>query len=204
MTLPSELPRPDQLKLWMRSMAVLDAVLSPEWEYRYYSFNARWSDSEEMGSVRNGSGDETFVLFNSAGCYMKGFAHEYPTQYEPQQFYKDVPSEFMEAVTEPAFSADQINYCYWYLGKVGKWESSIPTEKLDKEIFFLLQDLNGRPATYKEFAADYFEVDVDVDIVKSIYLGDAITESMAMSLNPATDFAGLIEELVTIGYPFEK
>ena len=33
-------------------MAMLDAILSPEWDCRYYSFNAGWSPDEQMGSMR--------------------------------------------------------------------------------------------------------------------------------------------------------
>jgi hypothetical protein len=39
-------------------MAILEAVLSPEWEHRYHSFNDHWSEKESMASMRNGSGDE--------------------------------------------------------------------------------------------------------------------------------------------------
>jgi hypothetical protein len=41
-----------------RSLAMLDAILSPEWEYRYYSFNAAWGPAQELASMRNGSGDD--------------------------------------------------------------------------------------------------------------------------------------------------
>lgn len=66
----------NRLKALFQSLATLDAIMSPEWEYRYYSFNSKWAKGEQMGSMRNGSGDELFVLFNHAGCFIKGFAHE--------------------------------------------------------------------------------------------------------------------------------
>jgi len=47
----------------MQSLATLDAIYSPEWEYRYYSYDSNWGEGEEMGSIRNGSGD-TFLLFS--------------------------------------------------------------------------------------------------------------------------------------------
>ncbi|MFJ8870360.1 hypothetical protein ACIRD6_31970 [Streptomyces sp. NPDC102473] len=36
---------------------MLDAILSPGWESRHYSFNVGWADGEEMALMRNGSGD---------------------------------------------------------------------------------------------------------------------------------------------------
>jgi hypothetical protein len=46
-----------------RSLAILDAILSPDWKGRYYSFNAGWADDddddgEEAASMCNRSGDE--------------------------------------------------------------------------------------------------------------------------------------------------
>ena len=68
----------DALRRLMQSIAMLDAILSREWEFRYFSFNRRWSPGEQMGSLRNGQGDHYFALFNAAGCWLKGFDHEAP------------------------------------------------------------------------------------------------------------------------------
>jgi hypothetical protein len=46
---------------------MLDAIMSPEWEWRYYSFDSRWGPGEEMASMRNGSGDAYSIVFSSAG-----------------------------------------------------------------------------------------------------------------------------------------
>jgi hypothetical protein len=35
---------------------MIEAVVCPEWQYRYYSFNAGWAPGEEMASMRNGMG----------------------------------------------------------------------------------------------------------------------------------------------------
>ena len=59
----SFLPDVEQLRRLLQSMAMLDAILCPEWDLRYYSFNARWADGEQMGSMRDGCGDDLFVHF---------------------------------------------------------------------------------------------------------------------------------------------
>jgi len=48
-----------------QSIAMLDAILSPDRDMRYYSFNAAWSAKEQMASMSNGGGDEYFILFNA-------------------------------------------------------------------------------------------------------------------------------------------
>jgi len=60
-----------------KTLAALDLILSPDWQYRYYSFNTAWSPSEQMASMRDGCGDEWWMVFNSNGCAaLKGLAHE--------------------------------------------------------------------------------------------------------------------------------
>src|SRR5688572_188730 len=85
----SALPDISSLKRLSQSLAVLDAILSPEWEYRYYSFNAHWNDGESVASMRNGQGDHYFCLFNAAGVILKGYCHEIP-----KPMYRDVPPQF--------------------------------------------------------------------------------------------------------------
>jgi hypothetical protein len=60
------------LRRLLQSMAMLDAIVEPKPEYRYYSFNAHWAQGEMMGSMNNGSGDEFFALFTGHGAFLKG------------------------------------------------------------------------------------------------------------------------------------
>lgn len=61
----SDMPGVDTLERLSQSVAMLDAILSPQWDYRYFSFHAVWDTSmnERMASMRNGSGDEYFLVF---------------------------------------------------------------------------------------------------------------------------------------------
>ena len=72
------LPDIRTLRRLTRSLAMLDAVLSPEWEYRYHSFDSHWAPGELMASMRNGQGDDWFSLFTSSGVVLIGLDHEAP------------------------------------------------------------------------------------------------------------------------------
>ncbi|MFF2525470.1 hypothetical protein [Streptomyces liangshanensis] len=72
------LPAIADLRDLCRSLAMLDAILSPEWESRYHSFAADWAEGEEMASMRDGSGDDYSIVFSAARAYMRGFGHESP------------------------------------------------------------------------------------------------------------------------------
>jgi hypothetical protein len=106
----SALPDVNRLRALLQSLAMLDAILSPEWESRYYSFNSRWAESEQMGSMRCAEGDDFHALFNASGCFFKGFAHESemtPYKANPKQVWPgvldSVPDEFASCLREPAF-----------------------------------------------------------------------------------------------------
>ena len=71
-----------------------------------------------MGSMRNGSGDEFIALFNSAGCFIKGFAHESrmtPYRVKPPEVWSGlfdaIPDEFTAGKNEPAFSMENVTFC---------------------------------------------------------------------------------------------
>lgn len=72
----AHLPKPKEMQKCCKSLAVLDAILSPEWEYRYYSYNTHWNTAEAVFQMQDGSGDAFFILFQPDGAVINGFAHE--------------------------------------------------------------------------------------------------------------------------------
>src|SRR5262245_3584600 len=144
-------------------MAMLDAILSAEWQSRSYSCNSAWNSGEQMGSMRDGSGDHFFAHFGPAGCWLKGFAHEYPmTPYReaPARVWPGVidaiPAEFTCCLREPAFSVEDVTFCIWRAYGDRTWRVGpilFPAGHTDPDgSEFLLSPLNGQPQTYREWA----------------------------------------------------
>ena len=73
--LPS-LAGPKKIQGLCQSISALEAILMPDWQYRYYSYNRKWTEAEEFCGMRNGSGDEVLMLFSKHGTVINGFAHE--------------------------------------------------------------------------------------------------------------------------------
>ena len=67
-------PSPQELNKRCKSLATLEAILSPDWEFRYYSYQISWSESEELCEMRDGEGDHLFILFSPDGVCLNGFA----------------------------------------------------------------------------------------------------------------------------------
>ena len=199
----SSFPAPSRLKQIMQSMATLDAIISPEWEYRYYSFNSAWSAREMMGSMRNGSGDDLFALFSASGAFVKGFSHEQWEDFPIDEAYREVPTCFAQAVSEPAFSPEQVTFCCWYAEVRGLWEeASIPPfDREENGSAWMLSEIDGDASKYVEFAKEYYEIDINEAAVRSVYLHVPMTIELATSLNAEIDFSILMSDLVEIAYP---
>jgi len=207
------LPGIVQLKRLSQSLAALDAVMSPEWEYRYFSFNSRWADEEMMASMRDGSGDEYFILFNSQGAIMKGFAHESPMSpwsNQPERVWPgvldSVPAEFAEFLTEAAFSMEETTFCIWRRNDDDSWQTGeiqYPEEPDPDGSDDLLFALDGDPESYKEFAENYYERSIDLSAVQSIYQHQPMTIEIAKTLNPEVELESLRSDLEEIEYQFD-
>src|SRR5262249_52742034 len=63
--LAARLPAVGVVRRWSQSLAMLDAIMSPEREYRYFSFDSESGPGQSLVSMRDGSGDEYSITFTS-------------------------------------------------------------------------------------------------------------------------------------------
>jgi hypothetical protein len=197
----SRLPDPERLRRTLQSMAMLDAILCPDWQYRYYSFNSTWAPGEEMGSMRDGSGDHFFAHFSHAGCWLKGFVHECPLC---PGVLTAVPEEFAVCLNEPAFCLQDVTFCIWKRHVDLTWQigaGSSPVDLRDDGSERLLTPLDGQPETYQEWAVDYYERNVEITAVEHVYRLEPLTPEVVTRLNPELSVVELAAEIQEIGYP---
>jgi hypothetical protein len=195
------LPAISELRRITQSLAMLDAILSPEWEYRYYSFNDAWSASEAMASMRNGSGDDWFLLFSADGAAMKGFAHEFAEGMAlPKNIQVQVPSDFASFLNEPAFSMDDVTFCYWRRANDSAWHkvSGGPAEDGADE---MLACIAQGPPGYQAWAEAYYEMPVALDAVTAVFAHQPLDRAMLLALNPEAEMDFILGEAHEIGYP---
>lgn len=207
----AQLPEPLALKRLTKALAMLDAIVEREWEYRYYSFNSKWSDCEEMASMRNGQGDSWYCVFSPSGVFLKGFDHEStmsPWNRENELVWPgvldSVPAVFEPSATEPAFSIGETTYCVWRENGEKEWkvgQISFPDEDDPDGSAWMLSILDGNPLTYKEWAEDYYDRPISVDAIKQIYEGTPLTPALVHELNPAIEFESVVADAAEIGYP---
>ena len=225
------LPDIDGLRRLSQSLAMLDAIIQPEWQFRYHSFNAHWGHNEMMGSMRNGSGDDYFILFNRAGAIIKGYAHEstmasYVDDGRPHWpgVLDQVPQEFVRALAEPAFAFGSTSFCIWRLYSESAWSiGDISFPAVDQTQYqhlsgsirevveswardhdgseHMLFRLDDYPMTYKTWAAEYYGREVPLAVIERLYRHEPLTNTLVAALNPALSLAVLQSDIREIGYP---
>jgi hypothetical protein len=200
----SGLPDINQLRRLMQSLAALDAVLSPEWQYRYFSFNIHWASGDQLGSMRNGQGDDLFAVFDAAGCWIKGFNLESAeASREPSNLvtmFTGLPKSFERHLSQPAFSIADTTFSIWREFGSPSWSSHRSRDRNDGS-GNLLQLFDGKPETYRDWAESYYEVEVSINCVNSVYAHQIFDAELLTSLNPGADPAALCKDLDEIGYP---
>ncbi|MGY5058762.1 hypothetical protein ACWDFR_32680 [Streptomyces sp. 900105755] len=196
-----------------RSIALAEALLNPE-GYRYYSYDAHWSETEEVFSMRNGSGDEYDVVFSPVGAYLRGFDHE-----SPMSPYVDgavwpgildsVPEAFAAQVDEPAFTDDgipSVTFCLWRGTGDREWHAGridFPGGHPDPDGsgWMLSLLMNPGPGAFRSFAEDYYERPVDLEAIRHVFEERPLTPEIVARLNPLASFADVSKEAELMGYP---
>lgn len=160
-----------------------------------------------MASMRNGSGDEWFLLFCPSGAILKGFNHESPMA-EPGKTWEsvlsDVPAVLGPCLNQPAFALEDTSFCIWRTPGDDQWRKgniSYPSGADPDGSADLLSILDSNPTTYQQWAEEYYEVEVSLMAVEHIYRHDPLTAEIVAHLNADLTIDDLTDDISVIGYP---
>jgi len=199
------LPDTKKLKSICKAISVLDAILSQEWEYRYYSYNNKWSDHEEFFEMRDGAGDQMLVLFTQNDSVINGFAHEYK-QPDKQKLTEKLPSIFNDFIFGEPVNSIGTTFCLW-TSEQKTWQTG-QLENFEDNSEEMLNIFDGNPQTYIDWAAEYFEESykesgIPLETVEKIYSGQTLTKNIVLTIvEELEDWEQLEADLKEIGYPY--
>jgi hypothetical protein len=183
----------ENLRQKMKALALLDAIIEQEWQYRYFSYNTNWSDTEEMGSLRDGCGGEWFLWLSGELAGYKCLSPEDGLMHDLQAAKVAAPSGYNSFISEPAFSMDQAT-CIWYLEN-SKW---VKHGKTANWLISLEAISSWEARDYQSWATEYYERDINIGAVEKIFAGQ-FSEEIANALNPEVEIDVLQSELPEIG-----
>ena len=226
--LAQRLPDPRDVHRIALAIAALDVVLCSDWEERCFLFDPTWDDGEEYASMRNGAGDSYHIVFSDAGVVIRGFAHESDLSPWARDggdvapgVLDDFPPPLRYVIDEPAFNASdedpdaaleelgrgegwtdppiELTCCFWCVAPDDVWCAGPVTDD-GGAAELLAVVLHGGPDGYRDFARDYYEVELGAE-VDAVYRHEPMTAAMIEAINPAADASDVLTELAEIGYP---
>jgi len=203
----TDLPDAASLQRLCKALAVLDAINSPEWEYRYYRYDTLWGEGEESFEMSDGEEDQMLILFRKEGCVINGYA-DGADQPDKAQVTRGLPEAFDEFVFGEPVSSIGTTFCLWYTPAHG-WQTGVLDPDAEDSSEDLLFIFDGKPETYVEWATEYYDEDenkkpLDPAIVAQIYQGETLTKAMVLGLvNDVEDWALLETDLQEIGHPYD-
>ena len=199
------LPTAADLQRQCKALAALDAINSPEWEYRYYSYNPTWGEQEQLLEMRDGEGDQMLVLFRPEGCVINGFLAGYD-QPDKAQLTRGLPAAFADFMFGEPVSSIGTTFCLWYTPAQG-WQHG-PLASEDDGSEELLYIFDGQPATYAGWATEYYTDETDkkpvtAAAVAPVYQLHPLTKADVLALvDEVADWTLLATDLQEIGYPY--
>ena len=191
----NDLPSVDNLRRKLQAMAMLDAIIMPEWEYRYFSFNNNWDGEgkEMMASMRDGSGNGFFINFTDYGIIGKVYYREISSNLA--QDIAAIPSVFSSFLNEPAFNILKTTFFFWRSNTDNDWFVS-PSKSYEYPLLGLLA---GGAREYKCWAEEYFEISIDTIANEAIFNNLDINPDNMLAINPDVnleDIKGDISEIL--------
>ena len=217
--LAARLPAIAVVRRWSQSLAVLDAIVCADWEYRYFCFDEEFGPGQALASMRNGSGDEYSITFTSDGAFLRGFDHESPLspfiQTPPAPWpglLTGLPAALATTAEEPAFALDGVpvvTVALWRLAGDAQWhhgQIAYPraweNEYADPDgSDWLFAQLDGRAESYLQYAGEYFERQLPAEAVTAVMEHRPLTAALVRALNPERSPHDLAADLNRIGYP---
>jgi hypothetical protein len=188
------LPSIEDVRKTSQGLALVDAIIMPEWEYRYFSFDNKWSEdgSEMMASMRDGSGAEYFLHFSEQGLVGKVLSEKLLDDYS--SYLDGIPNCFLDFKNESAFNLDNATFFFWKKVTDKNWHTS--PSNINK--FPLLGFIVNGVSEYHSWAEEYYEKDIDKSVLIDVFTSLSISSDQLSILNSDLTMEDIKDDILEI------
>jgi|GEM_PF-2418307 len=209
----SALPTPEALYKTCQSLAMLDAILDPAGNFRYFGFDQYWDDQQAMAEMRDGNGSHYFIMLSNmkdeTPPYAVGKLFAKPltqTASAPDITTIANNAPLRDFLDEESFAHQEASLYFYQLATESTWSATPAIENIP-----FLGFLAHKEQAYIPWARDYYqpdfepdsEITIDEQIVADIFAHKPLNKDMVQRLNPLVNIAQLVEDILDIGYPVD-
>lgn len=198
----------EQLKKILIKLAALNIILCDEEWLRYHRYTKEWSKDVDQAEIDNGSGDNMFIFFSNKGCVIKGFDHESEVSPHARDefkvwdgMYEGLPSHLEHLLDDVSVEKEDVTFCIWKENEASNWNKGNVTFKNgeDDGSGFLLGTIYSNSKEFKEWADDYFELELSETLISDVFNDKPFTDNLILGLNDSCDLNSVKKELRELG-----
>ena len=202
-----DLPCPSRLQLLLQSLAMLAEILSFNTGEPVYTFSKKWSARRSLGVISSGQGDDLVFVFDSQGCFVKGWVHDCSASTSStfrKQLHQLIPGEYLHCLSERVLGCDEATFFAWHSDS--GWQSTTAqlADDVDDGSRYLLKFLKVEPDDFQHWAEENYERDVSLESVTRIYQFHPLDRATVQSLNANAVFGVVRQSAEKIGFPVKE
>ncbi|WMJ75346.1 hypothetical protein RCC89_19600 [Cytophagaceae bacterium ABcell3] len=118
-----------------------------------------------------------------------------------------LPEVFHDFIYGEPVKSIGTTFCIWQTNTDNEWKTgkiNLPNDEYKDGSSDLLELLDGKPSTYKKWAEDYYDLDLEQKLIERIFNGEIVTKELVDKLNPELeDYGKLKYDLDEIGYKYK-
>ena len=121
--------------------------------------------------------------------------------------YEGMPEELKAALSDPAFSIEDVTFCIWRTRENNCWahgDITFPHPRDADGSANLLAVLDDNPQSYQEWAEKHYESGINLAAVERIYSHEPLSSGLVTALNSEITLEDLAEDITEIGYPSKR
>lgn len=187
---------PNSIEIFKRILTYtkIDIIMNPDdYSLRVYHYNRDFFEKNCFFSIDDFSGDHYNIVFSLENTFIKGFNHE--SELSPynkellktlgkHNYYENSSKSILKILEDPSMEKDIVTFFIWknkedQIWNYNKINISEDLEDGTEDFIYYTSDIYA----YKEWFQEYYEKEIDIEILKKIYDGEKITKSMINNIN---------------------
>jgi hypothetical protein len=210
----SLLPAVDIVKRSWQAVAMLEALLNPEEDWRVFRYISEWRDGYSLAHIDTRSEGDSHGVFLGECAIIRGYDEgsailarsRDPVEAEIASPTSRIPAQLRDFLTDPAlYEHAAATFCIWQEAHDSQWQmlDCMKRPQIVDEPLAFVNMLCGDPRPTVKWVEEYYELLRLADLVDALYAFTPLSEEIIARKQPDVERGAVLEAARTIGYPVD-